>query len=124
MQRKEDEVWCMMHTSDNHNPKWTRCRGCCAHCKDPCADPPCMGREIQHLCAWRASPIEWVMGQLSEDARKQTYNRRRYEWWLRNGFKPYDGSWEGMKLAELKDESPEYYRLIEEGVANESGSKK
>lgn len=120
------EVWCASKSADNTGgPAWTICQKCCEFCSnkdcniracDLLMDPPA------HLCCWRRSPIEWMMGRVNPKADDFYYKLRIYEYWMRKKRRRIgDGTLEGERLAKFWKEHPkEYQELYEEIVVKKS----
>lgn len=111
-----NEFWCTAKGKDNQalEKSWQGiCPGCCVYCrKKSCSLRTCELQKKNYLCCWRASPVEWMMGRLSEKAKRETYARRRYEHYLKLGFFPEDGTWEGECLKRFKEKYPDVYEEI------------
>jgi len=107
----DKEVWCQVKSSTNKRENFRECHKCCIFCGDikTCEVNTCEKKDEDELCCWQASPSEWMMGRLDKRAEEFTWKRRQREHFMRNGHTPYDGSWEGERLAEWQRNYPEDY---------------
>lgn len=109
------EIWCTQKSPENLSAirGWKgECPKCCVFCeKKNCSLRVCsIPRE--HPCTWRRSPSEWMMGRLEEKADAFYTHLRRYEYYLKKGFRAMDGTWEGEKLERFRKENPKLYKEI------------
>lgn len=109
MAREEQvEVWCMAKGSTNQKPDWTDCHLCCSSCNKtpgPCLKRPAKPCNIPEggTCLWRASPSEWMLGNIDEKARRRIYQAHRVRRWESMGHREGDGTWEGNAIRHMRE---------------------
>ena len=102
---KSLKCWCSAKTSDNHaRAKWGgECVGCCLFCdEEDCSLRTCKRHSRDHLCTWKRTPAEWLLGRIDRKAGMETYQRRRVEYYLEQGHKVGEDSWTGSFLTRMK----------------------
>jgi len=94
---------CKHSENESRTARWNGiCIGCCSFCKAHCPTRTCEGRTREDLCCWRRTLLEWMLGRIDENAHQESYQRRRVEYYLRQGFKEGDGTWEGELIKKLR----------------------
>ena len=92
------------HLENHGGKKWSGvCVGCCSYCPRICCDFRTCNRDIIDLCTWRRTLTEWLLGRIDENADKESYQRRRVEYYLRQGHREGDGSWEGDFIRRMRE---------------------
>jgi len=79
------------------------CVGCCSFCKEKKCRYRSCDRSRKDLCTWRRGISEWLLGRIDGNADRESYQRRRVEHYLRQGYKEGDGTWEGNVIRHMRE---------------------